>query len=404
MGEKRLKVLHVIPSVYLGHGGPSYAICVIETALTEAGVEVETATSDDDGVGQRNGKAGLIEYSETGVRRHYFRKVIEFYKIAPKFAVWALGAITRYDVVHIHALFSFTTLAAAFAAKVRGVPYVVRPLGTLSKYGISKRRPLLKRLSLRFIEGPILSNAAAVHFTSESERLQAELLGIAMRGVVIPLAVETPPVVSPDAFYALAPELLGREYALYLSRLDPKKNVEGLLRAFALVLLQFPDLRLAVAGSGEPEYVERLRQLATEIGVQQSVVWLGQVEGEVKAGALRSAKLFVLPSFSENFGIAAAEALAAGLPCVLGAGVALADDMKAAGAGEVVSTDPTEIAAAFIRLLSNDAYRAACGANAAKLARERFSPDEMGRRLVALYREIQSKSVSGESTKPRGLT
>ena len=387
-----MKVLHVIPSLALVRGGPSRALASIEIALATQGVVVDTATTDDDGPDGRNGMAGCSINSGVGGHRYYFRKVTEFYTVSPALVLWAFRSIRRYDVVHIHALFSFTSIAASYVARLRGIPYIVRPLGTLAAYGIGQRRPWLKQLSLAFLEGPCLKHAAAVHFTSESERMEAESLGIAMRSVVIPLAVETPPVVSADDFYAHASELRGCEFALYLSRLDPKKNIEGLLRAFALVLLEVPNVRLAIAGSGEAEYVETLKRLAMDMHVQQSVVWLGRIEGTVKTGALRSAKLFVLPSFSENFGIAAAEALAVGLPCVLAAGVALSADIADAGAGQVVTTDPVSIAAALILLLTDEGYRTACGANAARLAVERFSPDIMGGRLAELYRQIICKS------------
>ena len=96
----------------------------------------------------------------------------------------------NFDVVHIHSLFSFTCVAAALIASWRRVPYVVRPLGTLSEYGVTQRRPWLKRLSLAILEARILRHAAAVHFTSEAEREEAMKLNLPLQGVVIPLAVE----------------------------------------------------------------------------------------------------------------------------------------------------------------------------------------------------------------------
>ena len=84
-------------------------------------------------------------------------------------------------MVHIHYLFSFSSFCAALVARLKGVPYIVRPLGTLARYGITQRRPLLKQLSLRFIEKPILTHAAAVHFTSLQEQDEAEALGFSMQ-------------------------------------------------------------------------------------------------------------------------------------------------------------------------------------------------------------------------------
>src|SRR6476661_85448 len=83
----------------------------------------------------------------------------------------------------------FTSTMAARAARRHGVPYVLRPLGTLDAWGMAQRRPGLKSLSMRWIEGPMLREAAAVHFTSEEEAVQARRLGLPLRGAIIPLGV-----------------------------------------------------------------------------------------------------------------------------------------------------------------------------------------------------------------------
>ena len=233
-----MKVLQVIPSLAEAHGGPSRALTLMERALAAQGVAVETATTDDDGPGRRNGRPAGRPLAENGAVRRYFPKRLEFYKISPGFARWVWRHAGDYDIVHIHALFSFTSVAAAWAARRAGVPYVVRPLGTLGRYGMGRRRPWLKRLSLAWLEGPILRHAAAVHFTSEAERQEAEALGVPMRGALVPLGIEPGPAADVAAMQARFPALREGRCVLFLSRLDPKKNLEGLLRAFS------PPLRL----------------------------------------------------------------------------------------------------------------------------------------------------------------
>ncbi len=449
-----MKILHVIPSMSFVHGGPSHAIRLTERALGMQGVEVETLSTDDDGPGERSGKRCGVPLKENGVVRRYFPKRLEFYKVAPGLALWINRHVQDYDLVHIHALFSFSSVAAAWAAKSAGVPYVVRPLGTLNRYGVEKRRPWLKRLSIKFIEGPILRHAAAVQFTAEAERIEAEALGIPMRGVVIPLGVEPAspsPQPSPargegefdrgegaaptgeecrrpapgpiglvenNPFLAQYPHLAGTRIVLYLSRLDPKKNVEGLLKAFSLLRKPDPsnppsalgraiwegvpaytaanDLMLVIAGEGEPGYVASLHRLARKLGLGEQVLWAGQVGGDVKAGALAAASVFALPSYSENFGIAAAEALQAGLPCVLGKGVALAREVEQAGAGVAVDPEPESIAQALRSILDDETMRAGMAGRAAALARERYSLEAMGRGLKDLYSRILLQKSSGQ--------
>ena len=131
-----------------------------------------------------------------------------------------------------------------------------------------------------------------------------------------------------------------------------------------------------------------LKALAVELGLEDRVVWAGHIDGDLKASALAGAELFVLPSFSENFGIAAAEALMAGLPCVLGQGVAIAQDVVTAGAGLAVTPEPASIAAGLLRVMADSNMRATMAVRAKALALDKYSAAAMGARLVELYSGI----------------
>jgi glycosyltransferase involved in cell wall biosynthesis len=385
-----LRVLHVIPSLSLWHGGPSRAMLGIERALADRLVAVTTVTTDDDGPGRRS-PPDPAQPPPAGVSRVYFAKRSEFYKLAPGMPFWLWRNVGNHDVVHIHALFSFSSIAAAWVARLRGVPYILRPLGTLTQYGLTQRRPLLKGLSLRWLEGPALRHAAAVHFTSEEERVEAQACGIPMHGEVIPLGIESPPACDPTLFRATFPDLRSDRYVLYLSRLDPKKNLEGLLAAFARCAGKWPGVRLVVAGDGAPTYVNSLKRLATDLEIDSRVVWVGHIDGSLKSSALAGAALFVLPSFSENFGIAAAEALMAGLPCILGEGVAIASQVVQAGAGWAVAPDPSSIEAALVVAMDGRDDRATMSEKARALALEKFSAQAMGANLLRLYLRIKQR-------------
>lgn len=393
-----MHVLHVIPSISQAHGGPSRAIRLIELALSGSTWQCVTATTDDDGPGRRLACALNRAVPDGPAERWYFHKNTDFYKVAWRFVPWVRCATRRFDVVHIHALFSFTSIVAAWAARLSGVPYIIRPLGTLNSYGRTQRRPLLKRLSLKWIEGPLLRAATVVHFTSHDEQREAAECGVPMRGVVIPLGLEAPAVADDTMVRSQFVVLQNARYLLFLSRLDAVKNVENLLLAFAQCLAHFPNTKLLIAGTGESNYVSSLVSLADALGFTDEVVWAGHIEGNLKASALAGAQLFVLPSFSENFGIAVAEALMAGVPCVLGKGVAIAADVVGAGAGIAVAPEPEAIAKGINSLLSaNVDDHARMSANAAALARDKFSVEAMGRNLVALYESVAaSKSACSD--------
>ncbi len=289
-------------------------------------------------------------------------------------------------------------MAAALAARMRGVPYIVRPLGTLNAYGVTRRRPSLKWLSLRLVERHVLANAAAVHFTSQAEWEEAKVTGISMRGVVVPLGVSGPLATEISELpFAVNGD---RKVILFLSRLDAKKNVEGLLRAYACVRERHPNTLLVIAGDGTPSYVAHLKYLAITLGVDDATIWTGHIEGAKKWGVLKRADIYVLPSFSENFGIAVAEALIVGRPCVIARGVAIAQMIAEAGAGLVTEPEPDDIAEKIDRLLDDAALRSDASRRAAVLARE-FSPETMVARLMDVYGRVVAthagKALSSES-------
>jgi glycosyltransferase involved in cell wall biosynthesis len=383
-----LRILHVLPSVSSRDGGPSRAIGVMERALSTAGVEVTTLTTDHDAE-VHEGSGAPTDLN--GARRIYAHKWLDSYKVAPGLVPLLMRTVPAHDVVHIHALFSFSSTVAAWAARSRGAPYVVRPHGTLSNYGLGVRRPRLKRFSMALAEGPILRRAAAVHFTSSAELVEAEAIGVPMRSVVIPLGVdaEDGPPGTPLQHAITA----GRRVILYLSRLDPMKNPEAVIDALARSPMLRQSCALIIAGTGKPRYVASLKARAAAAGLMDRTIWLGHVDGALKRAALAAADVFVLPSFSENFGIAAVEALLAGVPCVLGHGVAIADAVERAGAGMAVPPEAPQVALALERMLEwGPALAHTMGLRARRLAEREFSTSVMAQRLIALYEDIRGRS------------
>jgi glycosyltransferase involved in cell wall biosynthesis len=366
-------------------GGPSRAIGIMERALSAAGVEVTTLTTDHDI--KPDGGAGPPA-AVNGAHRIYARKRLHIYKVAPGLVPHLMRAVQTHDVVHIHALFSFATTAAAWAARRAGVPYIVRPLGSLAGYGLRERRPRLKRLSLALVEGPILRAAAAVHFTSRAELEEAQAIGVPMRGVVIPLGVDADagPPAPPLQHAALA----GRRVILFLSRLDPMKNLEAVIDAVAASPMLRGSCALVIAGTGDAGYVAKLKGRAAAAGILDHTLWLGHVEGAQKQAAFAAADVFALPSFMENFGIAAVEALLAGVPCVLGEGVAIAAAMEQAGAGLRVPPEASAVAQALEHVLgAGPALACTMALRAKELAETEFSTAAMAERLIALYEEVR---------------
>lgn len=364
----------------------------MEQALLAAGVDVTIATTDDDGRGRSAARVSIAPLDRPD--RFCARKWIDRYTVAPALVPWLWTHVPAFDVVHIHALFSFPSTVAAWIARAHAVPYVVRPLGTLSSFGMTARRPLAKQASLCLNEAHVLRGAAAVHFTSEIERLEAEALNVAMRSVVIPLGLATPAAGDRHRLFSRHPELTGRRVVLFLSRLDPKKNLEALLAALVDIAQPHGDVALLVAGVGDPAYERHLRQRAEHLGIAPRVVWAGHLDGADKADAFAAADVFALPSLSENFGIAAIEAMSSGCACVVGRGVGDAATWAGEGAAVAVPPEREALAGAIIRLLDDDAARHALGQRAKSVAQTRYGSEAMGRSLLDLYQRIAPTDVT----------
>ena len=166
-------------------------------------------------------------------------------------------------------------------------------------------------------EGPLLRHAGAVLFTSEEERRLAEraFLPYALKPRVVAYGTaEVPgdPAAQRAAFAAAVPQLAGKPFLLFLSRIHVKKGCDLLVEAFGRVAAQAPDLQLVIAGPDQAGQVAALRATADGLGIADRVHFPGMISGDVKWGAFRSCTAFVLPSHQENFGIAVVEAAACG--------------------------------------------------------------------------------------------
>lgn len=387
-----MRVLHVIPSLSPTSGGPSFALPAMAGALTERGVKVTAVATDDDGPRQHLHGMTLGEsVAMQGWNALYFRKQTEFYKISLPMRRWLRRHVREFDAVHIHAVFSFASLAAGRAAAAAGVPYVVRPLGVLNRWGMENRRRLIKLISFRCLDLPMLRRASAMHYTSRPEMEEAGRFGFKNLQRVIPIGMDLSSfdVLPPRrSFSERFPETAATRNILFLSRIDEKKGLDLLIAAFGRIATRRPDLHLLVCGSGPPALIGKLKQQAAMLGIADRITWAGQVTGERRLAAFSAAELFVLPSHSENFGIALLEAMAAGLPCLSTDQVALALDAVQQKAVLLAARTPEDIAAKLEHLLDSPELRGALSHNAHHLSRVEYSLPAMGEALHSLYCEI----------------
>jgi glycosyltransferase involved in cell wall biosynthesis len=388
-----LRVLQIVPSISLVYGGPSQMVMGLSAALAQAGVEVTVLTTDSNGdAGQPPLDVPLNQpVQQNGYQILYFRcSPFRRYKFSLDLLRWLYGHAGEFDLAHIHALFSPVSTAAATVARQKKLPYLLRPLGTLDPADLQKKKRL-KQIYAGLLERPNLGGAAAIHFTSVQEAKVSERFGTLTKDVVIPLGVQLP---SPMPGQGLARAQLGipesRPLVLFMSRIDPKKGLNLLIPALEALLAEGLDFHFVLAGTNpqDPGYENKILEQVQASALGDRTTITGFVSGDFKASLLQDADLFVLPSYYENFGIAVAEAMAAGTPVVISDRVYIWEDVRDAAAGWVAPCEVEALTFALRSPLMEAAERHRRGLNAQAYAQKHYTWSAIAQQTIQVYQQI----------------
>lgn len=303
-------------------------------------------------------------------------------------------AVREAGLVHLHSLYMYHDRAAGNAAIEAGVPYIVRPHGTLDPY-IRNRRRARKAVFEWWFQNRILRNAAALHYTSADERRLATPYARNSRGFVVPngLDLDAFADLPPNgAFRAKHPGIGDRPIVLFLGRLNFKKGLDLLVPAFGSLRYAGIDAHLVIAGPDDG-MAEKTRGWLRNAGLLERATFTGMLEGRDKLAAFADAAVFVLPSYSENFGIAVAEAMACGVPVAISEAVNIWHDVKTARAGLVSPCNADAIARDLTSILSSPGRAVAMGERGRALAREKYSWDGIAPALEAAYEQVLGENV-----------
>ena len=400
-----MRVLHVLASLGPLRGGPSFVLRNLAGGLAARGVDTHVATTDDNG--RERLKTPLsTPVIDHGVTYWFFPRQLRPYTCSVPLAKWLWENTAGFDIVHIHAVFTFPSTVAAWIARIKGIPYIVRPLGVLNQWGMRNRRRWPKKLSFQLVERGILEHARFIHYTSEQEHIEAAQAGARAASIVVANPVD---LKSTDrrrhtgAFRARYPALKDRKLVVFLSRISPKKGLDLLVAAFAQLHRQIPEAMLVIAGAGDTDLIERIKQQVSDAGLSGHVFWPGFLEGDDKAAILADADVFVLPSYSENFGVAVVEALSFQVPVIVSDQVGIHHEISSHHAGRVVPCDSSALAGAMLEILSNPALGKELALNGARLANTQFSREGILDALMAAYHKILTTGDPGPLHPARGV-
>ncbi|HEX8157778.1 MAG TPA: glycosyltransferase [Solirubrobacteraceae bacterium] len=294
----------------------------------------------------------------------------------------------RYDLVHVHSLWLFPQFAAQWSARRSGVPCVVSPHGALDPY-LRKHGRLRKALTDVAWQRRMLRDAALLHITTDEEgELIADIAPSTPR-YTVPVGVWVDRLQSRGDGARFRSRFLGgsdAQIVLFLGRITYKKGLDLLIRSFTHVAQRSASAMLVVAGPDDEDLRPRLEQLVHEQGLAGRVVFPGPLYQSDRADAFAAASVWALSSYTENFGVAVMEALAAGLPTIVSTEVNLAGVIKKSEAGIVAGTDPVEFGTALANLLQDEKGHAGLGNRARALA-ARYDWPVVAPQLEAMYRD-----------------
>lgn len=356
-------------------GGVVRAVEGLAGALAARGHRITILTTD--ALDQRRRYAGSLDETHDSIRIVRCRNVSAWLRGGLNLSTprdlrrAAKTILPDVDALHLHELRTAENLLVAPLAAAMNVPIALSPHGTLNP-GTGRSR--LKTVWDRLLSRQLLARIDHIIALTETERIEAEQLWAALGSSRQPATSVIPNGVNLREFEALP---AGSDFrarfglgstptVLYMGRLQARKGVDVLLRAF--LAAEVADSRLLIAGPDEG----MLRALRNMAAGDERIVFAGYLDGSQRLEALGAADVFALPAVGEGQSIAVLEALAAGLPVVLSPGCNM-NEVAKAGAGFVAEATAPAFADKLRLLLCDEQARRQMGAAARRLARERYS-------------------------------
>lgn len=217
----------------------------------------------------------------------------------------------HYDLIHAQNLWMPLYHKMAKIARKHGIPYIMTPRGCLEPWCMKQKR-IKKLVAFHLYQKRDLQQAACILATAKMEANNIRALGITAPIAIIPNGID----ISEYKCRTLEDKIKVKKQILFLSRIHEKKGIEFLINVWEQLHIQYPDWNVVIAGNGEDEYIQQLKAMIISKGLQCCVEIIPPVFGEDKHKLYCESSLFVLPTYSENFGMVIAEAMSCGVPVI----------------------------------------------------------------------------------------
>ncbi|CAN5469951.1 glycosyltransferase [soil metagenome] len=378
-GLKLVNILFVVPSYRpaYGYGGTIVVTALLAENLVKLGHTVTVFTTTANGRTELNVKTKR-EHVVDGVVVRYFRRVTgDHTHTSPSLWRHLRNTIDHFDVVHIHSWWNPLVIGAAWICKTYEVKPILSSHGMFSDYILATRNSRLKQLTQKVVGLSLLRNTF-LHVSTDMELEEARRIIPDWPATVIPNLVELPELTyerkANDVF------TIG-----FLSRIDPKKGLDILIGALGKVDFSY---RLLVAGDGDTNYIDSLKQMAIDNGTSENIEWIGWKNGDEKFDFMAGLDLFALISHSENFAIVVIESLSVGTPVLISDQVGLNKYVRNNDVGWICERDLLGVASKLKEIYVDKQKLVRITGMSESLIKNDFDAIELTHRYVRYYEKV----------------
>lgn len=373
-----MNILHVIPSykpAYV-YGGPIYSSSALCEQLVAEGHKVTVVTTTANGKEELNVPDGVVQQVD-GVDTLYFKRLTKDHThFSPGLISYLYKNIKKYDAVHIHSWWNLVSIFTLLVCYVRKVRPVVSPRGMLSDYIMETNHNFQKKIIQKVVGNPLLSKVK-FHATSLAEVHEIKKIYPASQVAEIFNFVTVP------AGPVAAKTVQQKIRFVFLSRIDPKKGLELLFKGLSMVTFPY---ELTIAGPYKEDYLEQLKALTREYGIEAHINWVGPVYGDAKFKLLRDHDVMVLTSYNENFANIVIESLAMGTPVLISNMVGLSTYISDNKLGWISGIDPENIKETLEQVYAQKGQLPEMSAAAPALMQRDFDRNRLVNKYIELYK------------------
>jgi len=368
----KLKVCQIVPYIHNEVSGPSYSVPSLSVAIKKLHYHIILITLFNK-KNTPNWPLKIIQH-----KPNRFLSRIGWSSVANK---WFKNNTEYYDIFHTNGLWMFPNVMPLKLAFKHGKKCVISPRGTISKEAL-KFSKIKKLIFYIFFQRSILNKVDLIHVTSEDELKDVRKFGLNQPITIIPNGVDIPKIEykKDSKIFKL----------IYLGRIHPKKGLENAIQAWSSVEKLFPNWVFEIAGLGETKYENNIKKIISDTG-SKSIKYIGPVYGKEKIKFIQTADILIMPSYNENFGMVAAEAMSNNTPVICGINTPWTK-VTEVDCGWHIPNDSISIEKTFLKVFKMSKIELLQkGKNGRLWMRKEYSWEEVATKMLLSYEWLISK-------------